>query len=70
MSGWPYFVDVEKSDLLIKPDLNSFRILLWSRERRGYAGVMCDIYHPDTLEQVEKHFTEYGEFRETGGRVM
>jgi len=54
MSGWPYFADVEKSDVLIKPDLNSFRVLPWSREGRRVAGVMCDIYHPDTREEVEE----------------
>jgi glutamine synthetase len=54
MSGWPYFADVEKSDVLIKPDLNSLRVLPWSREGRNVAGVMCDIYHPDTREEVEE----------------
>ena len=54
MSGWPYFAEVEKSDLLIKPDLNSFRVLPWTREGRGYAGVMCDIYHPENHQEVEE----------------
>jgi len=39
MSGWPYFANVERSDLLIIPDVNSFRVLPWSREGRGVAGV-------------------------------
>ena len=54
ISGWPYFTDVEKSDILLKPDLSSFRILPWTREGRGYAGVMCDVCHPDTHEEIEE----------------
>ena len=54
MSGWPYFADVEKSDVIIKPDLGSFMVLPWSLEGRAVAGVMCDIFHPDTREEVDE----------------
>jgi len=55
ISGWPYFAPVEKSDIILKPDLDSFRILPWRRsDGNGFAGVMCDMYWPDTLEEVKE----------------
>jgi glutamine synthetase len=47
------FVSISKSDLVLKPDLNSFRVYPWSRYGYRVAGVMCDLYYPDTLEGFE-----------------
>jgi glutamine synthetase len=54
ISGWPYFTAVEKSDVVIKPDLSSLRMLPWLRAGGGVAAVMCDMYHPDTMKEVEE----------------
>jgi len=53
VSGWPYFGTLENSDVILKPDVNSFRILPWLKDGRITAGVMCDIYRPETMEEVE-----------------
>jgi glutamine synthetase len=39
MSGHPYFTDAEKSDVLIKPDLSSFKVFPWALEGKKVAGV-------------------------------
>ena len=54
MCGWPHFAPVETSDVVLKPDLNSFRILPWSRDGKNVGAMMCDIYHADTMEEVEE----------------
>lgn len=58
ISGYPYFTGHENSDLLLKPDMNSFRVLPWSNNGRNSGMVMCDIYHADKpkeeLEEVPR----------------
>jgi glutamine synthetase len=53
MSGWPHFTPVEKSDVLLRPDCNSFKVLPWSTEGGKVAAVMCDMYFPDGEEVGE-----------------
>jgi glutamine synthetase len=54
MCGWPHFAPVEKSDVLLRPDLDSFRILPWSRDGKNVGAMMCDIYYADSMEEVEE----------------
>ena len=44
------FVRIEESDMLLRPDLDSFRIFPWSRETGKIARLICDIHHPDGRE--------------------
>jgi glutamine synthetase len=41
------FVRVEESDMLLRPDLATFRILPWSEPSARVARVICDITMPD-----------------------
>jgi glutamine synthetase len=41
------FTRIEESDMLLKPDLDSFVVFPWSDERGKVAGLICDIYNPD-----------------------
>lgn len=41
------FVRIEESDMLLKPDLQSFRIFPWDDERGRVARVICDVATPD-----------------------
>lgn len=42
------FVRILESDMLLKPDLDSFRIFPWENGHRGkVAGFFCDIYKPN-----------------------
>jgi glutamine synthetase len=41
------FVRIEESDMLLRPDLDSFRIFPWDDERGRVARVICDIALPD-----------------------
>src|SRR6476660_5885929 len=41
------FVRIEESDMLLKPDLHTFRILPYDDEGRRVARLLCDIYTPD-----------------------
>ncbi|HEX2717175.1 MAG TPA: type I glutamate--ammonia ligase [Gemmatimonadaceae bacterium] len=41
------FVRIEESDMLLSPDLHTFRILPWSDEGARVARVICDITTPD-----------------------
>ncbi|MDX1389305.1 MAG: glutamine synthetase family protein, partial [Acidobacteriota bacterium] len=41
------FVRIEESDMLLRPDLDSFRIFPWQDERGRVARVICDITLPD-----------------------
>ena len=52
ISGYPYFTGHQNSDLLLKPDLNSFKMLPWSNNGRNVAAVMCDIYPADKMEEL------------------
>lgn len=46
-SGTPYFTGNDMSDILLKPDLSTFRVLPWTINGRNVAAVMCDVCHPD-----------------------
>lgn len=54
VSGYPYFTGHEKSDILLKPDLSTFRVFPWSNEGRTAGSVICDMYHPDKPEEFEE----------------
>src|SRR5260370_8662618 len=41
------FVRIEESDMVLKPDLDTFRILPYDDEGGRVARLLCDIYHPD-----------------------
>ncbi len=42
------FVRINESDMYLKPDYASFRVLPWrSREGRGAARIICDVYKSD-----------------------
>jgi glutamine synthetase len=41
------FVRIEESDMVLKPDLDTFRILPYDDEGGRVARVICDIYNPD-----------------------
>jgi len=41
------FVRIEESDMLLKPDLTTFRILPYDDEGGRIARLLCDIYTPD-----------------------
>ncbi len=67
------FVDINASDLIIKPDPDTFSTLPWRPEEKGVCRFICDIYWPDgtpfegdpryvlkkALEKVEKQGYEY-----------
>jgi glutamine synthetase len=41
------FVRIEESDMVLKPDLDTFKIFPYEDEGGRVARVICDIYHPD-----------------------
>src|SRR5215210_8315041 len=41
------FVRIEESDMLLKPDLTTFRVLPYDDEGGRIARLLCDIYTPD-----------------------
>src|ERR1700694_5477728 len=41
------FVRIEESDMVLKPDLDTFRILPYDDEGGKVARIICDIYNPD-----------------------
>src|SRR5205809_5971860 len=41
------FVRIEESDMVLKPDIETFRILPYDDEGGKVARVICDIYNPD-----------------------
>lgn len=41
------FVDINASDLIIKPDPDTFSTLPWRPEEQGVCRFICDIYWPD-----------------------
>src|SRR5690242_10758124 len=41
------FVRIEESDMVLKPDLDTFRVLPYEDEGGKVARVICDIYNPD-----------------------
>ncbi len=40
------FVRIAESDLVLKPDLKTFKVLPWSLDERKEARVLCDVYRP------------------------
>ncbi|WP_414469779.1 type I glutamate--ammonia ligase [Methanobacterium sp. ACI-7] len=67
------FVDINESDLILKPDPNTFSSLPWRPEEKGVCRFICDIYWPEgkpfegdpryilrkALEKVHKKGYEY-----------
>ncbi|RKZ09277.1 type I glutamate--ammonia ligase, partial [bacterium] len=41
------FARIEESDMLLKPDLDTFVVFPWSDERGTVAMLICDVYNPD-----------------------
>src|SRR5437762_14391091 len=41
------FVRIEESDMMLKPDLDTFRVLPYDDEGGRVARLICDIYNPD-----------------------
>jgi glutamine synthetase len=41
------FVRIEESDMLLVPDLNTFRVLPWTTDGGRAGRLICDIHHPD-----------------------
>ncbi len=41
------FVRIEESDMLLKPDLSTFRIFPWGNPDSRVARLICDVYNPD-----------------------
>ncbi|HEV8363156.1 MAG TPA: type I glutamate--ammonia ligase [Gemmatimonadaceae bacterium] len=41
------FVRIEESDMLLKPDLTTFRVFPWGSPENRVARLICDISHPD-----------------------
>ncbi|MDX1394137.1 MAG: type I glutamate--ammonia ligase [Gemmatimonadota bacterium] len=41
------FVRIEESDMLLKPDLSTFRVFPWGNPDARVARVVCDVYRPN-----------------------
>ncbi|TQD24948.1 type I glutamate--ammonia ligase [Methanolobus vulcani] len=41
------FVRIDESDMTLKPDVRTFAILPWSKDKGGVARIICDIEMPD-----------------------
>lgn len=41
------FVRIDESDMVLKPDIKTFAILPWSKDKGGVARIICDIEMPD-----------------------
>jgi glutamine synthetase len=41
------FVRIEESDMLLKPDIETFRVLPWEENNGRVGRIICDVYHPD-----------------------
>ena len=41
------FVRIEESDMLLKPDLNTFRVFPWGNPEARVARLICDVHNPD-----------------------
>jgi len=54
VSGWPYFVPHENSDVVLMPDMQSFRVLPWNYNGRNVSMVMCDVRYADRPEEIEE----------------
>nr|WP_321497291.1 type I glutamate--ammonia ligase [uncultured Methanolobus sp.] len=64
------FVRIDESDMTLKPDVRTFAILPWSKDKGGVARIICDIERPDgrsfeadpryVLKKVMKEAEEMG----------
>ncbi len=64
------FSRIEESDMLLKPDLETFKIFPWEDQRGRVARLICDVYNPDetpflgcprlALKQVVEEAKELG----------
>ncbi|SFM78106.1 type I glutamate--ammonia ligase [Methanolobus profundi] len=64
------FVRIDESDMVLKPDIRTFAILPWSKDKGGVARLICDIHMPDgrqfeadpryVLKKVMKEAEEMG----------
>src|SRR5574337_970326 len=41
------FVRIEESDMVLKPDIDTYRILPWAGNSGTVATMICDVYKPD-----------------------
>ena len=53
VSGWPYFTGHTKSDVILRPDMDTFKILPWTNHGRNVGIIMCDIHYADNPEELE-----------------
>src|SRR5437763_10572496 len=44
------FVRIEESDMLLKPDFDTFRVFPWGDEHNRICRLICDVYRPDGTE--------------------
>jgi glutamine synthetase len=47
------FVDINESDLILKPDPDTFSTLPWRPEEKGVCRFICDVYWPDGKKPFE-----------------
>lgn len=52
-SGFPIFTEHENSDIRLKPDMSSFKVLPWMINGRKIGAVICDIYHGEDQEEFK-----------------
>ena len=43
------FVRIEESDMLLKPDLGTFRVFPWGNPEARVARLICDVHNPDGM---------------------
>ena len=43
------FVRIEESDMILKPQLDSFNIFPWRPQQGKVARLICDVYRPDNI---------------------
>jgi glutamine synthetase len=48
------FLEVESSDLIVRPDLNTLQVLPWETSTGKVASFCCDIYEADAVTPYEK----------------
>ena len=41
------FTRIEESDMLLRPDLETFRVFPWGNPEARVARLICDVYNPD-----------------------
>ena len=48
------FVRIEESDMILKPQLDSFNIFPWRPQQGKVARLICDVYRPDNFIRMTK----------------